>query len=357
MACNPQPLHPTWTRSYQLYGEPHALWLVSADGAENLAGLHRILEAAGQAQATPEIVLYAIPQRDLNQASAGGFCDWPAYRAHCRNLAAELQSFTRQTGIRPRLYLEPDSVAHAVQGVLDRPENSQARSFCLTRLRHLADLVALFGQAGAWVYLDAGHSGWFGYSPQAISAMAAALNQAGMRNAAGITSNVANRQKISGDPPCEHDYLRHLLPLLDHPHPETVVDTSRNGGVPRAREYLLGPEGLVLDVSEGVPVGRWWRHPGAGILIGDAAREVSLDSLLGQQYTFDEAAMRLIAPIWLDPCWEVAPGPAPTDDTGLAAITRFRYIKPPDEADGALGYPPGASRHDTLCLRRGMPTS
>src|SRR5690242_18870485 len=73
----PRPLTlfaPTWTRSYQLYGQPHAVWLdqYKRVGA-NTDLLTRVLKAAAKAHRIPELVVYAIPMRDLGQSSEGGF--------------------------------------------------------------------------------------------------------------------------------------------------------------------------------------------------------------------------------------------------------------------------------------------
>lgn len=343
------PLQPVWTRSYQLYGQPHALWLTASDAATNRARLADILKSAGQTGTVPEVVLYAIPQRDLNQASAGGFRSWTAYLAQSRQLAGDMAAFVKRTGIRPRLYLEPDSIAHAVQYLETHPGSPAARKLYEERLHHLDELVRLYKKAGVRVYLDAAHGGWFGHSPSAIEAMAKALNRAGVAEAEGITSNVSNRRKISDGAGGELAYLQRLVGRLAHPDPDVIVDTSRNGGRFTPREYLLAPDGALYDneLPEGRRIGSWARDGAGRIRLNTATgQNVVLSQLLDQQYQFDEGAMRLVAPEWLDPAGAVAPGPAPTDETGLAVIRRFRYIKPPDEADGALGYAPGQSRFD-----------
>src|SRR5690348_3795775 len=63
---------PTWTRSFQLYQQPHAVWLSQYDriGA-NTPLLSRVLDAATKTKQIPELVIYAIPLRDLGQSSEG----------------------------------------------------------------------------------------------------------------------------------------------------------------------------------------------------------------------------------------------------------------------------------------------
>ena len=68
-----------WTRSYQLYGYPHAIWLSGYESVGiNQEKLANTLSQAKQKKQTPEIVIYSIPLRDLGQSSEGGFDNYCA---------------------------------------------------------------------------------------------------------------------------------------------------------------------------------------------------------------------------------------------------------------------------------------
>src|SRR5688572_3560942 len=77
---NPAILIPHWTPSYQLYHQPHAIWLDRYDTpGTNVPALQRLLKAAKASRQIPEVVIYAIPLRDLGQSSEGGFANYPDY--------------------------------------------------------------------------------------------------------------------------------------------------------------------------------------------------------------------------------------------------------------------------------------
>jgi len=66
-----------------------------------------------------------------------------------------------------------------------------------------------------------------------------------------------------------------------------------------------------------------------------------------EKYQWQTDKGLLIALPWLDAVGDVQPGPAPNDQlpANLAGIIQhYRYIKPPDDSDGALNFPAGASK-------------
>jgi hypothetical protein len=381
----PRPLTlfaPTWTRSYQLYRQPHAVWLDQYDhmGA-NLDTLARVLNAATKARQLPEIVIYAIPMRDLGQSSEGGFADYDDYLADNRLSVGMIQKFVHATSIHPVVYLEPDSIPLAVQYRLDHHGNAASQRIFDDRLRIIKILIGLYQGAGASVYLEAGHSGWFDYGPESVQRIADALNAANIDVVDGLATNVSNRQPILGTPTRPHNeahYLERLLPLLNNRHLDVRVDTSRNGGDTAARQYYLSPDGQLIDneVPEGRLVGHWETLPNEDIrFLPFFGKSKRLSRLISKEkYTFDpnrHAASQpniqanphtentsnhaptkwavLTAPAWLDAVGDVQLGPLPTDrpPTAVSAlIQHYRYIKPPDDCDGALNCPPGASKHD-----------
>lgn len=363
-------LIPYWTRSYELYKQPHALWLDRYEKVgENLPKLKYLLEKAENARRTPEIVLYAIPLRDLGQSSDGGFDTYELYWQDNLLNAEQIKGFVERTGIRPRLYLEPDSVPLAVQYRQDEGFSAESVKIYNERMSVMHRLIDLYHDAGALVYLEAGHSGWFDYGDDNIQRIAQALNEAGIAKADGLASNVSNRQPVyqvdwdrSGRN--EWHYFSRLLPLLRNKKLDVVVDTSRSGGTTTPRIYYLQPGGQLIDneKSTGRLVGRWRKVkretkegvPFEDILLepffGVKGKPKWLSRLTGKEkYTYDKEKRLLAAPAWLDPIGDVKLGPPPSDHPpGLVGelIHRYRYIKPPDECDGSLNCPPGLSKHD-----------
>ncbi len=352
-----------WTPSYRLYGQPHAIWLDASDrvGA-NEARLRDTLDRAKAKNQYPEIVIYAIPMRDLGQSSAGGFANYDDYWKDNERNAGLVRAFVKATGLAPRIYLEPDALSLSVQYRVDHNNDAESMRIYAGRIDIFRKLIALYRDAGALVYLEAGHSGWFDYADENVDRIATALNAAGIDLAQGLATNVSNRQPISdgqGAPSSggrtERHYLQRLLPRLSNKKLDVVVDSSRNGGVTHARRYFLAPNGMLIDnetLGGMAPafrlVGRWQREStGDTLLTPFHGKRKSLKRLLAKEkYTFDAGVLN--APPWLDAVGDVLPGPRPTDKPPAevaGVIHRFRYIKPPDDCDGSLNCPPGDSKH------------
>jgi hypothetical protein len=352
---------PTWTRSVQLYRQPHAIWLTgdSAVGV-NLGPLQQVLTLAANEKQVPELVIYTIPLRDLGQSSEGGFKTYDDYLADNRLIAREVSGFVQRTGLAPRVYLEPDALPLALDFRKTHTNKEEANRVYHDRVSAISQLIQIYKQAGAKVFMDAAHSGWFDYDDAQIDAIAGVLNEAGIAQADGLVSNVSNRQKLrDGDRQSEFHYLGRLLPRLKNKNLEVVVDTSRNGGETHPRMYYLAPGGQLIDNE--TPGGRLvgsWRRDESQSEIGEIyfnpffGPQKSLTQLLGKEkYKFVSAQNILVAPPWLDPVGDVKLGPSPTDDPPSFVkplIHRLRYIKPPDDCDGSLNCPPGQSKHDII---------
>jgi endoglucanase len=188
--------------------QPAATWFTDArpgfaDRARKLVG------AARSAGRTAVVTLYFIPHRDCRQHSAGGARNAQTYRNWISSMAGSL------SGHRTLVILEPDAVAHAVQGCLDAP----AATTRYDLLAHAVD--TLRAQPGIAVYLDAGHPGWI-----SAERMAPALRRSGATRARGFALNVANFETTDTN-------LRYgtALSRLLSGRP-FVVDTSRNGNGP-----------------------------------------------------------------------------------------------------------------------------
>jgi hypothetical protein len=349
---------PTWTRSYQLYRQPHAIWLDRYDAVgANIEELTRTLKAAARSKQIPELVVYAIPMRDLGQSSEGGFASYDDYLADNRLNADLIQKFVTATGIHPVIYLEPDSIPLAVQYRRDHNHSAESQQIYADRIRVIKALIGIYQTSGAQVYLEAGHSGWFDYGMEDVQRIADALNEAGIRKADGLATNVSNRQPVLARKPDEHHelhYLSRLLPLLGNKSLDVRVDTSRNGGSAgdfQARQYYLAPDGKLIDneTASGRLVGVWEPDAGGDIWLFPYYGEPKpLKRLTGKEkYTYNAQKRILSAPPWLDAVGDVKPGPSPTDTPPEAVariIQHYRYIKPPDDCDGSLNCPPGASK-------------
>jgi hypothetical protein len=369
-------LNPTWSRSVQLYHQPHALWL-DQDGqvGANLGKLLFILGVATQRKQAPELVLYAVPIRDLGQSSEGGFADFDSYMAENRLLSKHIALFVKQTGLQPRLYLEPDGLALALQYRQDSHDNAESQRIYQQRVTGFKALVSLYHQAGAQVFMDAGHSGWFGHSANDVARMANTLNEAGIANADGIVSNISNRQPVvkptsiadqhnaKGETVLnEQAYLSALLPLLDNKQLGVVIDTSRNGQPVtrfKTRIYQLQPNGVLTDNDSPTArrtVGRWQPEGDTVLLYPLFGPPKRLSRLLAKEkYQYDPATKTLTAPAWLDPLGDVVTGLPPQNGVSTVPITgaktvAFRYVKPPDDCDGSLNCPPGQSKHDITAM-------
>ena len=275
--------------------------------------------------------------RDLGQSSDGGFKNHQNYWQDNEKNAEAIQKFVEKTKLTPHIYLEPDALSLSVQYRVDHDNNAESLEIYNKRIEVFKKLIALYKNAGAKVYLEAGHSGWFDYADENLNRIAGALNDAGIAQADGLATNVSNRQPVfgkgshdtSGDSErTEHHYLKRLLPKLDNKNLDVVVDTSRNGGKTHARPYYLAEGGLLIDneppsspEESGFArtcrvVGQWAKTPdNSDTQITPFFGKVkSMNRLLAKEkYTLDLAKSILQAPPWLDAVGDVQPGPAPTD--------------------------------------------
>ena len=229
---------------------PHAIWYAPEQHPTRkvTASVSEQVARATATRTTPVLVLYAIPDRDCGQHSAGGLPDAAAYRAYVR-------AFARGLGTRSKamVIVEPDAIAFVGQ-----PGCAQTAA----RLRMLRFAVTRIARTGAWPYLDAGHSAWTPYDGRAQL-----LRRAGIAKARGFSTNVANFRPLKD----ERAYavgLRRELARLGVKGSRYVVDTSRNGAAqpvagdvinptwarlgPAPRKRFQGPFDATL----------WVKHPG-----------------------------------------------------------------------------------------------
>ncbi|MDI6097182.1 glycoside hydrolase family 6 protein [Actinoplanes sp. NEAU-A12] len=241
----------------RIAGSPTAVWFADANpGFQDRA--RRLVEAATAAGRTAVLVPYYVPQRDCGGHSGGGAPDAASYRTWIADLAAVVR------GNPAIVVLEPDAVPHLVDGCLDPAAAKE-------RLTLLGEAIQRFKQQpGVRVYLDAGNPGWI----KDVDRVAAALGDAGIRQADGFSLNVANFETTEAN-------IAYGTAVSDRVGGlPFVIDTSRNGN---------GPAPVDARDADG----HWCNPPGRAL------------------------------------------GPAPTTDTGTPRVAAYLWVKRPGESDGA----------------------
>lgn len=236
----------------------HALWL----GAEyyptdQVAGVvSTYVGLAEAADKTPMLVVYSIPDRDCGQYSSGGLPGVEAYKQWVAQVAEGLR------GSSPLLVLEPDALPFYHEGACGNAAN---------RVRLLRWATRRLADAGAWVYIDAGHSGWTtgdtSTDDTPWDGRAELLRKAGVADARGFSTNVSNFRRTKA----EHHYARWLvreLKRLGVKRTKYVVDTSRNGARKPVDADVINPTWARLGRPprlrfDGPFDGTLWvKHPG-----------------------------------------------------------------------------------------------
>lgn len=204
----------------------------------------RLAEKAGK---TPVLVVYSIPDRDCGQYSSGGLPGGSAYRQWVNQLAKGIK------GSKPLVIVEPDAIPFYGQGTC---ANGSSR---LALIKHAAKVLT---KAGAWVYLDAGHSDWRPYDGRA-----ALLKKAGMKYARGFSTNVSNFRTLASEQAYAAELLRGLR-ALGVKGKKYVVDTSRNGNPDPVNGDVINPTWARVGAPpklrfQGPFDGTLWvKHPG-----------------------------------------------------------------------------------------------
>ncbi|WP_395658574.1 glycoside hydrolase family 6 protein [Nocardioides sp.] len=196
---------------------------------------------------TPILAVYGIPDRDCGMYSSGGLPGADEYKAWVRQIAR---------GVKDQdvlLILEPDAVPFYGD---PRCRNAGDR---LGLLRYASRVLS---NAGAWVYLDAGHSDWTPYDDRA-----ALLKKAGIGYDRGFSTNVANYRTNADEKAYAGDLLADLR-KLDVRGVHYVIDTSRNGAANPVDGDVTNPTWARIGkpprlVFDGAFDGNLWvKHPG-----------------------------------------------------------------------------------------------
>jgi endoglucanase len=221
--------------------QPMAEWLGEWNtnvGAE----VDRILTLAAGANARPVLALYAIPMRDCGSYSAGGLSA-AAYRAWIDQAAGAIR------GRGPIVVLEPDALAQTTCLTADRRTEREAL---------LREAVGKLADAGAYVYIDAGHATWLTAADAADR-----LLRVGIDRARGFAVNTSN----FGSTTSQVTYGRTVSSLVGGK--PFVLDTSRNGNGYSPDGQWCNPPGRALGAKPTLSTGLagvdgflWVKRPG-----------------------------------------------------------------------------------------------
>jgi endoglucanase len=231
----------------RIAAQPVAMWLGAWSGDVERTVRDR-QEAARQAQAVATYVVYDIPNRDCGGYSGGGARDADAYRAWVDGVARGLG------GAPSIVVLEPDALV--LVDCLDAAGLEER----WTLLREAAGVLA---QAGAYVYVDLGHSAWL--APDVAAERLQALAPDRLAGVPGVTGFALNVSNFRSD--------RELLGWAEAVRARTgmryVLDTSRNGLGPDDSDAWCNPPGRALglppDVDPpdvGLDARLWVKTPG-----------------------------------------------------------------------------------------------
>ncbi|WP_029068995.1 glycoside hydrolase family 6 protein [Jonesia quinghaiensis] len=179
---------------------PAARWIGDwTSNADTTNSVREYTTAAHEAGEKATLVAYAIPGRDCGLHSSGGVST-SEYAGWIDAVAAGIVG-------DPIVILEPDALAQL--GDCDGQGD---------RVGFLAYAAEELSDAGAEVYIDAGHSGW-----KSAQDIAQRLQQVGLEHAAGFSLNVSNYQTTAS----QIEYGNRISELTGGA--KFVVDTSRNG--------------------------------------------------------------------------------------------------------------------------------
>ncbi|AEI13222.1 1, 4-beta cellobiohydrolase [Cellulomonas gilvus ATCC 13127] len=217
---------------------PQATWIGDWTSARDArTRVEEITTAARDEGATAVLVVYAIPGRDCGLHSAGGVAT-SEYQTWVDTVAAGVVG-------EPLVVLEPDALAQL--GDCDGQGDRAAL---------LAYAARSLDDAGARVYLDAGHSGWHDAAETARR-----VRLVGTEHLAGFALNTSNYQ-TTADSRAYGEAVAAQLDGLGF-----VVDTSRNGNGsdgqwcnPRGR--ALGDAPRLVDDGTALDALLWVKAPG-----------------------------------------------------------------------------------------------
>ncbi|KAI0064711.1 glycoside hydrolase family 6 protein [Artomyces pyxidatus] len=249
-----------------------------------------------------QIVVYDLPDRDCAAAASNGeFSIANNGQANYFNYIDQLVAQIKQyPDVRVVAVIEPDSLANLVTN-LNVAKCANAQTTYLACVNYAIEQLST---VGVYMYLDAGHAGWLGWSSNlspAAQLFSTVYKNAGSSSfVRGLATNVANYNSLttnSPDPITQGDacydeqlYINALAPLLKQQgfNAQFIVDQGRSG-VQNIRQQW----------------GDWCNVKGAGF------------------------------------------GTRPTTNTGSALIDSIVWVKPGGECDGTSNQ--SSPRYDYHC--------
>ena len=224
----------------KIANSPEAIWLGGWSGdVESMVAAKKA--AAKKQSEVPVFIAYNIPQRDCGSYSGGGMGDASSYASWIQKIASGI------SGAKAVVVLEPDALAST--DCLSQQQKNDRYSM-------LSNAVSALKNAGALVYLDAGHPNWI-----SANDMASRLNEAGIAKADGFALNVSNFYSTSENV----SYGTELSQKVGGKH--FVIDTSRNGL--GSNGEWCNPAGRALGIRNTTNTGSsvvdaflWLKNPG-----------------------------------------------------------------------------------------------
>jgi cellulase/cellobiase CelA1 len=275
--------------------QPSGIWYSnwSGEGLSYITNLVRNeVSRAAEQRKIPVLVPYMLPFRDCGNLSSGGAPDSAQWRNWIQRITWGIGyglADHPSSNVPVYILLEPDAVAlqSGDSGCVDgdgKPTTfdvAQRNSDLRYAVEALTNAVCIdptarscpWWQSRVKVFLDAGHSKWYGSD---LTKIANRLNAAGVGSAAGFYTNASNYQPTAS----EITYGQNLRAKLQDPHAPYqkmhIIDTSRNGapipggnrqadtGWPDWCDPTAARVGAPPMVSTGVPLmsTMWIKPPG-----------------------------------------------------------------------------------------------
>lgn len=210
------------TRLAELQKEPVAEWL-TGDIEHMRRVVERDIAASQEAGSIPVFVSYAIPNRDNDGESRGGFESEEAYEAWIDALSDQIGDSSTV------VILEPDALPHL-------PDLSESQANSRIELLRYALGTLQENNKNTAVYLDAGNSTW-----RPAETTAALLERIGLEYIPGISLNVANRRSDE----MTREYAEAVSAAAGKEF-YVMIDSSLNGAEDTNGLDWCNPEGQLL---------------------------------------------------------------------------------------------------------------
>ncbi|WP_168207363.1 glycoside hydrolase family 6 protein [Microlunatus elymi] len=229
---------------YQIASTETSIWL--GGRTDDQVRVDKIMDRAAAAHRTPQLVLYAIPNRDCGGYAAGGLNTVSRYKGWIDSVRRGL------AGRKAVIIVEPDAIGMGCLSSSQRADRYSMLKYAMTTLT----------SANTWTYLHAGSSGL------GASDVAAVLKKSGIADARGFAVNVSSFDTTSSEIKYGNSIIK-ALGMKKH----FVIDTSRgglgrassNGGAPgwcNPPGRALGTRPTIHTANSNVDAYLWVKPPG-----------------------------------------------------------------------------------------------